>query len=88
MFWIWLIYRVLNLVVCVCVCVCYRQRHVLQQKEQPEQRQGVFVWRSLSLKGNKKKEEMLVLIEIYLLFKYFATKHNKTLTKGDKFQLA
>ena len=81
MFWIWLIYWVLNLV----VCVCYRRRHVLQQKEQPEQRQGVFVWRSL--KGNKKKEEMLVLIEIYLLFKYFATKHNKTLTKGDKFQL-
>ena len=30
---------------------------------------------------------MLVLIEIYLLFKDFATKHNKTLTKGDKFQL-
>ena len=83
MFWIWLIYWVLNLFVCVCVCVCYRQRHVLQQKEQPEQRQGVFVWRSL--KGNKKKEEMLVLIEIYLLFN--ATKHNKTLTKGDKFQL-
>ena len=83
MFWIWLIYWVLNLV--VCVCVCYRQRHVLQQKEQPEQRQGVFVWRSL--KGNKKKEEMLVLIKICLLFKYFVTKHNKTLTKGDKFQL-